>query len=245
MVSKRKVYARKKAEKHLAYLVIVIVIIITIIFTISKTISLITLLFFIMALARYPRAWYAFWRLIRTIWRRGIKQQYSTYRRWTKGAKGEELVAEYLENLGDSYKIFNDLKFKNFDGNMDHLIIGKNGIFIIETKYFTGKVFCEKDTWTKEIRGELRYIKSPSIQVKKNAVKLKELIQRETSVKNLWVQGIVVISNENCHVEIKEPTVPILRPNQIKNFINNQKMNLTGKELNEIIKLIENHIEED
>lgn len=243
MVNKRKVYARKKAEKHLAYLVIVIVIIIATIFTISKIVSLITLLSFLIALACYPRAWYAFWRLIRTIWRKGIKQQYSTYRRWDKGAKGEELVAEYLENLGGSYKIFNDLKFKDFDGNIDHLIIGKNGIFIIETKYFTGEVFCEKDTWTKEIRGELRYIRSPSIQVKRNAVKLKELIQTKTSVKNLWIQGIVVISNENCHVEIKEPTVPILRPNQIKDLINSQKTNLTKKELNEIIKLIENHIE--
>jgi len=62
-----------------------------------------------------------------------------------KGAKGEILVIEKLRNLAEDYFVFNDLSFEldngiNFNGEflksaqIDHLVIGPSGIYVIETK---------------------------------------------------------------------------------------------------------------
>lgn len=63
------------------------------------------------------------------------------------GARGEEAVISVLSNLNDDYYIFNDLtlelshtvfwtKHKEYvkSAQIDHLVIGPSGVFIIETK---------------------------------------------------------------------------------------------------------------
>ncbi|MEL7329051.1 MAG: nuclease-related domain-containing protein, partial [Cyanobacteria bacterium J06559_1] len=48
---------------------------------------------------------------------------------------GEKAVGQYLERLrADGYQVFHDVVGKNF--NIDHVIIGENGIFTIETKTY-------------------------------------------------------------------------------------------------------------
>jgi hypothetical protein len=55
-----------------------------------------------------------------------------------RGAYAEEVVAERLKGLPDSYCYFNDLAFEGF--NIDHIVVGPGGIFLIETKSHSGEV---------------------------------------------------------------------------------------------------------
>lgn len=68
------------------------------------------------------------------------------YRTWSEavGDRGERRVASYLEDLPyESYSVYNDLLFRNggYTTQVDHLIISKYGIFVIETKNVHGKVY--------------------------------------------------------------------------------------------------------
>lgn len=54
---------------------------------------------------------------------------HNTGKSWNKGIKGESIVAEYLNELPKDYFIFNDVNLPNGRGNIDHIVIGPNGIF--------------------------------------------------------------------------------------------------------------------
>lgn len=60
-----------------------------------------------------------------------------------RGAKGEDLVGEQLATLPDEYWVFNDLT--RLAGDIDHIVIGPTGIFVIETKAHGGTVSAEGD----------------------------------------------------------------------------------------------------
>jgi hypothetical protein len=48
--------------------------------------------------------------------------------------RGEQAVAEVLHELGDSgYRAFHDLE-TDANGNIDHVIVGASGVYLIETK---------------------------------------------------------------------------------------------------------------
>ena len=65
--------------------------------------------------------------------------------------------------------MLNDLTLPNGRGNVDHLVIGPNGLFVIETKNYSGYVKCFRDTWY--VNG--REVSSLSKQAKRNAMAIK------------------------------------------------------------------------
>jgi hypothetical protein len=57
---------------------------------------------------------------------------------WGKGAVGEKSVAHTLSKLPDEFRVVNDLPTPS--GNLDHVVIGPTGVFVIETKNWRGIV---------------------------------------------------------------------------------------------------------
>ena len=57
---------------------------------------------------------------------------------WRKEALGKATVAFILEALPDGFIVFNDLP--TLSGQVDHVVIGPTGIFVIETKNWRGTV---------------------------------------------------------------------------------------------------------
>lgn len=77
----------------------------------------------------------AAWRLIRLL---------PKLRALRLGIEGEKVVGQYLERLRASgYDVFHDVVAPNF--NLDHVLIGPAGVFVVETK-----------TWSKPSHGEAR-----------------------------------------------------------------------------------------
>lgn len=60
-----------------------------------------------------------------------------------KGARGEELVALLLEALPSGYHVFHDLPCGEA-GGIDHLVVGPTGLFVVETKFWSGAVTLDK-----------------------------------------------------------------------------------------------------
>lgn len=68
------------------------------------------------------------------------------YRSWSEsiGARGERRVSSYLEDLPcEDYAVYNDLLFRDrsYTTQVDHLVVSRYGIFVIETKNVHGKVY--------------------------------------------------------------------------------------------------------
>ncbi|MBO8161979.1 MAG: NERD domain-containing protein [Thermosipho sp. (in: Bacteria)] len=66
-----------------------------------------------------------------------------TIDRAMRGAKAEEEVSDILEELPKGYAVFND--FPCPMGNIDHIIIGPTGIFVVETKSHSGEITLSPD----------------------------------------------------------------------------------------------------
>jgi hypothetical protein len=62
-------------------------------------------------------------------------------RTWQRGAHGERRTARLLDRLTrDGFVVFHDLAVPGSPANVDHLVIGPTGVFVIDSKQWTGQV---------------------------------------------------------------------------------------------------------
>src|SRR5215211_7664410 len=67
-------------------------------------------------------------------------------RSWQRGAHGERRTARLLDRLTrDGYVIFHDLAVPGSPANVDHLVIGPTGLFVIDSKQWAGSVHQSSD----------------------------------------------------------------------------------------------------
>jgi hypothetical protein len=67
-------------------------------------------------------------------------------RAWQRGAAGERHTARLLDRLGrEGYVIFHDLAMPDSPANLDHLVLGLSGVFVIDSKQWSGQVHQSSD----------------------------------------------------------------------------------------------------
>lgn len=144
------------------------------------------------------------------------------YKTWSIGAKGEAKVAGALSSL-KGCNVYHDVLLPGERKNIDHIVLARNGVFVIETKNNKGTIKCNGDSWELEKVGRkgtpyAGHIGNPSKQVKRNALALRNFILDRVGIR-LYVNGIVCFTNRECVLEVNEPTVPVVRLAELENFI--------------------------
>ncbi len=148
---------------------------------------------------------------------------------YNKGLLGEKSVTEVLKSLGPDSYVINDVMLHRPFGNIDHILVSRYGIFVIETKNWGGKVVCDGDNWCKHYEGDNKSLnyeqESISKRVKGNAIKLRQLIGSKVfnNLMDVWVGGIVVFTNPEVKLELNNPMVAVLRINELCDYIKTQR----------------------
>ena len=75
------------------------------------------------------------------------KYGWSKRRIWSRGAKGEKIVAKKLKKLPKKYTAIRDVKIPNLGGDIDHVVVGPTGIYVIETKNYKPTYIPDEDCW--------------------------------------------------------------------------------------------------
>ncbi|MFF2051459.1 nuclease-related domain-containing protein [Leifsonia sp. NPDC058194] len=57
---------------------------------------------------------------------------------WFVGALGEREVGERLAHLPDGWRVFHALPVGSGDADLDHLVVGPGGVFVVNTKHHRG-----------------------------------------------------------------------------------------------------------
>lgn len=141
-----------------------------------------------------------------------------------KGKVGERKVSKLLRNLDETYTSYHDLYIEKKDGNMtqlDHVVISKYGIFVIETKNFAGWIFGEERqrNWTQVLYRKKSRFYNPIMQNKAHIKALTAHLQMERNVFSL-----IVFSNAVTFKFKEEFTdVKVLKMNQLLQVIKNHK----------------------
>lgn len=128
---------------------------------------------------------------------------------WSKGIKGESTIAEYLNQLPKNYFVFNDVKFPGSYGNLDHVVIGPNGIYVIETKNYSGFFIVRDKEWFYKNGITVKKAQSqPGKQVIANAMSLRKfLIDNGVNMDGVWVSSIVTLLDKNFKIEKSQRTI--------------------------------------
>lgn len=87
--------------------------------------------------------------LLFAIWQiRDIRKDYTDVKKRIRdaeeGAWAEEMINALLTKLPDSYAVFHDLPYPG--GDIDHIVIGPTGLFVLDTKSHSGKVVITENS---------------------------------------------------------------------------------------------------
>jgi len=147
----------------------------------------------------------------------GAMRYYRKYQNYRQGFEGEGRVTRYLRsNFGEEHFLIDDLVYVNEKGhkeNIDHVVLSPNGIFVLETKDYRGKITCRGSFWTVPFP----YGRSPSKQARGNAWWVKKNIDDSMALQNinLWVKPIVVFSNPDVELEVIDPEAEVVKLDEL------------------------------
>jgi hypothetical protein len=128
------------------------------------------------------------------------------------GLQGQRRMLEILGPLDNRYYLINNLKLPERADDLDHLIIGPNGIFALETKNHRGRIYCQNGQWyqvkiSRSGRPQPETpIRDPTQQLKRNIDYLRWCINHTdyalSQRTRLWIEGAVVFTHPTVSLDL-------------------------------------------
>jgi hypothetical protein len=153
-------------------------------------------------------------------------------RNLVRGECGERVVAEHLEELrAAGYHCFHDLVQDGF--NVDHIVVGPAGVFVIETKFRSGSGVIEFRNGEGIFVGGRPEEHDPLKQARGNARDMRELIRRDAGFEIPWVTPLVVFAGDwKVTNNWRDTDTRVLTVAQIPSYFRSRDQpELTGSEI--------------
>lgn len=164
------------------------------------------------------------------------------YHIYSGGWQGEKQVTKLLSaKLSDEYYLIDHLNLRDSGGDIDHIILGPNGIFVLETKNWSGIASCIGDEWQRV--GKRGFNGSPSRQVKRNTERIIRVLNSNSALHAIAIESIVVFTNRHIILNVKHPTATLLKLPQLPNHIMHHPSNrrYSSQELEAIASELVSH----
>lgn len=148
---------------------------------------------------------------------------------------GEEEVKRVLSKIS-GYKLLNDIMIRKENGTsqIDHILVGKKGVFIIETKDYSGIIKGEEYSkyWTQTINKRKNHFYNP---IRQNYGHLKS-VEKLIKEKNIYI-SLIVFTNKSKLKGLKTET-PVIQVKKLKKFIRKYKsdIKLSNDQIEDIYK---------
>ncbi|AIS31804.1 nuclease-related domain-containing protein [Methanobacterium formicicum] len=167
-----------------------------------------------------------------------VKYGWSKRRIWSKGAKGEKIVAKKLKKLPKKYTAIRDVKIPNLGGDIDHVVVGPTGIYVIETKNYKPTYIPDEDCWY-HTSGR-KSPQNPAKQVKLQASKLNDFLVRKLGkkIKKVTINPVISPINHNLILKKDIKSYEIVFPEDLVSYLSHQRKILSSKEVKEIINIL-------
>lgn len=168
------------------------------------------------------------------------------------GEQGEENVEYALKWLPKKYKTV----FKGFDGivlrdfkvsdetqEIDHIAVGPNGVFVIETKYYKGNITIDSwGNWSREVDGEIESLKNPIQQVDRHHMIVTSILDGIVAEED--IHDIICLSYDSCTVSgVDNSPIPVVKVDVLGRCITdcNSKQTYSQSDIERIIDKIEEY----
>lgn len=133
-------------------------------------------------------------------------------------------------------------EFVDIKQEYDHIIVGRAGVFVIETKNYIGKLIIDKyGNWIRQFNGNEVGMTNPLQQVRQHEKVLKSFLPQ-----NICVISILCIANDKAIIEGAENSpLPIVKSDMLVEYIEQFDINekpLSNDEIAECVKSINCHM---
>ncbi|ARF13594.1 hypothetical protein SporoS204_05115 [Sporosarcina ureae] len=155
-----------------------------------------------------------------------------------RGAVGERTIRKQLEKLGEEYRAYHDLYVEDAQYGLtqiDHVVVSKYGLHVIETKHYKGWIFGSENQkyWTQVIYKNKQKFYNP---IRQNYGHI-EALKSRLNLPNLPARSIIAFSNE-VELKFKEPfrsAEVVHYRGLVKAIQQDDRLRLTDNQVNGII----------
>jgi hypothetical protein len=145
-----------------------------------------------------------------------------------------------LKELGSGYRVLNgrSVRSRGATEDIDHLIIGPNGIFHVETKNWHGSIRFTEDGIE---RSQPEHHEDPTARLERQAFILNELLRANKLEAD--VTGILNFADQRCELEGSSPLFTTVHLDQLVSIITKYIPDspLSPEEVHAVVKLLEEH----
>lgn len=163
------------------------------------------------------------------VWSRAKKKSFTS----GYSAADKHNMERELQSLGKEYRVLNGrvVRSGSAEQEIDHVVVGPNGIFHIENKSWAGEISLNGQSEAKE---------DPTAQSYRYEFVLKELM-REHHIQT-DVVGVICFTHPDVRLVGESPAFAALKPDQVASYIRGYKAKhqLTDQQVRETAELIEN-----
>jgi hypothetical protein len=131
---------------------------------------------------------------------RELVVDYRGSKNWLQGAEGEHLAGVELDKLPEDYVVFHDFHPAGKDGkpakwNVDHIVIGPTGVFIVETKNYSASR-VQPAASDKHTKANVKQVQRVAAEFKSSLVKWSG-----GELADLFVVPLLVYTQAGAYVE--------------------------------------------
>ncbi len=135
------------------------------------------------------------------------------------GDHAEERVSAYIRRCFPDSTLFDDVYLKTQRGltQIDHILVCRWGVYVIETKSHNGLILTGNRDWVQKYNGKTVKFYDPVKQNENHCRALKNLLNTQAILKNVKVEPLVVFTSRN--VRFSSAVKGVIRLSQLNDTV--------------------------
>jgi hypothetical protein len=154
-------------------------------------------------------------------------------RAWRKGAVGEEEVARRLAKLPpEAWTVVHDILIGDNGANVDHVVVGPPGVFALNTKNLTGKV------WVAERALLHNGHKTDYLRKSRTEARRVSRLISEVAGRAVQVRPVLVIMEAELTLKTQPTGVSVVARKRIRTWLEKQPNELSRSQYEELAEFV-------
>jgi len=169
-----------------------------------------------------------------------VRKELLKYRSFRDGKEGEDATVERLRvTLDNKWTIFRNLHLPNHNDDLDIVLVGPGGVWVLEVKAYGGTVRVENQIWERQVKGGWKRLSdNPSRQAGRNAARLNDFLKRQGIER--WVEKTIVMAEPQPISGFETSEVPVWLLPQVEDKVAllSTRTPPTEKEIGQIVDFL-------
>ncbi len=140
--------------------------------------------------------------------------------KWIGETRVDQALAKVLKNVNQGFQLY------SYVLPADHVIVGRPGIFVLKVKPQEGSISCRGEKWHRPFNWRYLWrllsqesLGNPTRQVNKEVDKVRRFLGDRVPDDKIPIHPLVVFTDPNAHLEVDDPTVPVLHLRDLKAYL--------------------------